>query len=72
MHNGGRTEENRRKGKKNMRDKTRAKQVRKGVKYKRKNRKLREEKGIRKKKTESEQECDSGHVPPISCSLLSL
>ena len=37
-------------GKENMRDKTREKQVRKGVKAKGENRKLRKEKGIRKEK----------------------
>ena len=46
----GTTEENRRRGKENMRDKTKEKQVRKGVKDKRENRKLRKEKGIEKKK----------------------
>ena len=44
------TKENRGKGKENRRDKTREKQVRKGVKDKRENRKLRKEKGIRKEK----------------------
>ena len=46
----GTTKENRRRGKENMRDKTKEKQVRKGVKDKRENRKLRKEKGIEKKK----------------------
>ena len=44
---GKRTEEG---GKENTRDKTREKQVRKGVKAKGENRKLRKEKGIRKEK----------------------
>jgi len=54
-----------------MLDKTREKEVRKGVKDKRENKKLRKEKEIGKGKTESEQECDSEHVP-IGYSLLSL
>ena len=44
------TKENRGKGKENMRDITREKLGRKGVKDKRENRKLRKEKGIRKEK----------------------
>ena len=50
---------------------TREKEVRKWVKDKRENKKLRIEKRNQKGKTESEQECDSGHVP-IGYSLLSL
>ena len=41
------------------------------MKDKRENKKLRNEKGIKKEKTESEQECDGGHGP-IGYSFLSL
>ena len=47
---GGNAGEQKKGGKENTRDKTREKQVRKGVKDKRENRKLRKEKGIIKEK----------------------